>query len=337
MTKSIWLIGLATAAFMAMTGLSLVRAQEGATSTAASNWKAPQIDKLPDDEWGRTVRYGRDLIAETSSLIGPETKDPALRFAGNNLNCQSCHLEAGTKQFGQPLIGVYGDFPNYRAREGMVGTIEDRIQGCMARSMNGRPLPPGSRELTAMVAYIKFLSTGIPVGGRTEGRGAGRMPELSRAADPVRGRAVYAENCAACHGADGQGQRVAAIGDGKGYSMPPLWGNDSFNDGAGMARLITAANFIRSNMPFGTSWTEPALSLDDTWDVAAFVISQPRPHKANLDRDFPNRTEKPVDAAYGPYADGFSPEQHRLGPFDPIRKALKSMPPKGENPSASHR
>jgi thiosulfate dehydrogenase len=293
------------------------------TASADEPWEVPDVDTLPDSDWGRTVRHGRDLIAKTASLIGPENPDPARRFAGNNLNCQNCHLEAGTKKFGLPFIGVYADFPNYRTRSGAVGTIEDRVQGCMTRSMNGKKLPDGGPEMTAIVAYLKFLSTGRPVGSATVGRGPGRMPELSRAADPAHGQAIYAQTCAACHGDHGQGQRAGAAGDGQGYAIPPLWGADSFNDGAGMTRLINAANFIHNNMPNGTTWQQPMLSVADSWDVAAFIDSQSRPHKSGLERDFPKRTEKPVDAPYGPYADGFDASQHKFGPFQPIRDAVK--------------
>ena len=86
--------------------------------------------------------------------------------------------------------------------------------------------------------------------------------------------------------------------------MPPLWGSDSFNDGAGMARLITAANFVHFNMPHGTDYLNPQLTVEQAWDVAAYMISQPRPAKAGLDKDFPDLLTKPVDAPYGPYADG---------------------------------
>jgi len=151
------------------------------------------------------------------------------------------------------------------------------------------------------------------------------MPELSRPADTARGQVVYAQNCAICHGAGGQGQRTSAVGDGKGYAFPPLWGADSFNDGAGMDRLITAANFIHNNMPNGATWQKPALTAQDAWDVAAYVLSQPRPAKADLAQDYPVIQEKPVDAGYGPYADGFSQAQHRIGPFEPIRAAVKAL------------
>lgn len=301
-------------------------ATQGASSAgAAGPWVVPDIGKLPDDAWGRTVRYGRDLITKTSALIGPEVTDPSHRFAGNNLDCQSCHIKAGTKKFGLPLIDTYANFPAYSARLGRVETIVDRIQGCMERSMNGKPLPADGPEMTAMLSYLKFLSTGHPVGAPIIGRGSGTMRELDRAADPVKGRTIYANTCAACHGSDGQGQRVGKVGDAKGYAFPPLWGPDSFNDGAGMNELIDAANFIHSNMPDGTTWDHPTLSPEDAWDVAAYVGSQPRPVKADLDRDFPNKLEKPVDTPYGPYVDSFSVEQHRLGPFAPIEAAIDKL------------
>jgi thiosulfate dehydrogenase len=320
------LLGSATAASLA---IGVARGQGPQTPSSAPTqetvWAVPDVDQLPNDDMGRTVRYGRDLVVKTASLIGPEISDPTHRFAGNNLNCQSCHIEGGTKKFGLPFIGVYADFPNYGARSGSVGTIEDRIQGCMVRSMNGKPLPPDGPEMTAMVAYLKFLSINHVVGAPTVGRGSGKMQELSRAADPERGRSVYAQNCASCHGEQGQGQRAGKVGDAQGYTIPPLWGPDSFNDGAGMGRLIDAANFIHNNMPDGTTWQQPALSMEDAWDVAAFVESHPRPHKDGLERDYPNRLQKPVDAPYGPYADKFEPSQHTLGPFQSIRESIKKL------------
>jgi len=311
--------------FVSAVVTSLPCLADNAASQAPAAWTVPDIDKLPDDATGRLVRNGRDLVSKTSSLIGPEVADAGKRFSGNNLDCQSCHISAGTQQFGLPLIGVYANFPAYAARIGRIETIEERIQNCMERSMNGKPLPPDGPEMTALVAYLRFLSTGHPAGVAIEGRGSGNMPELDRAADPQKGRQVYATMCAACHGTNGQGQRNGKVGDAKGYMFPPLWGADSYNDGAGMHRLITSANFIHSNMPAGTTWKQPALSPADAWDVAAYINSQSRPVLANLDRDYPNKLEKPVDAPYGPYADGFSTEQHKLGPFAPIKAAIAKL------------
>lgn len=296
-----------------------------AAASKPEEWTVPDVDKLPDDPWGWMVRMGRDLTVETYKHIGPEAADSTKRFAGSNMSCQSCHLEAGTKQYGLPFVGVFADFPQYRAREGEVGTLEDRINGCMTRSLNGRPLPVDSDEMKAFVAYIKFLSTGRPIGGKTPGRGSGEMAELTRAADPKAGAQVFSEKCAACHGADGQGKRVGTVGDAKGYEFPPLWGAGSFNNGAGMGRLISAANFIRSNMPNGTTHDQPLLTPEQAWDVAAYVESMDRPQKKDVDKDYPIGTEKAVDAGYGPYVDGLPQDQHKYGPFHPIRDKLKAL------------
>jgi thiosulfate dehydrogenase len=318
---------------VAAAGLAVATAQAADVSPAkGQGWSWPDLGsdgsdfKQPPGKWGELVAYGRELTRHTYAHLGPEVPNPAMRYAGNNLACGNCHLQSGAKQYGLPYVGVYAAFPMYRPREGRVASLEDRINGCMTRSMNGKPLPLGSREMLAMVAWMRYLSNGVPVGRPPKERGGGPLPLLDRAADPAKGAKVYAAFCAACHMPSGQGQRNGKVGDAKGYQFPPLWGPDSFNDGAGMARLINAARFAHSNMPNGTTWDSPTLSAEQAWDVAAYMESQPRPSKANLAKDFPNRAEKPVDAAYGPYDDGFSAEQHKYGPFGPIEAARKARP-----------
>ncbi|WP_454619955.1 c-type cytochrome [Bradyrhizobium cenepequi] len=300
-------------------GLAAATAAGHAQKVSPPVWTVPEVGALPNDAHGALVRRGRDLITATYAHIGPEVPDPAKRFAGNNLACSNCHLDAGTKKFGLPIFGLVELFPQYSARLGAEITIEDRVNSCMSRSMNGRALPLNSPEMQAIVAYISFLSSGVPVGKALSGLGTGSMPELDRAADPVRGKAIYANACLACHNSDGSGIRRSVPTVDLGYMVPPLWGPDSFNDGAGMARLITAANFVHFNMPHGTDYLNPQLTVEQAWDVAAYMISQPRPKKAGLDKDFPNLLTKPVDAPYGPYADGFDQQQHMYGPFGPIR------------------
>jgi thiosulfate dehydrogenase len=287
-------------------------------------WTVPEVGALPQDAHGQLVRRGRDLITATYAYIGPGVA-PDRRYAGNNLACSNCHLSAGTRKFGLPLFGLFADFPQYNPRSGGDITIEQRIDGCMERSMNGRAMPADAPEMQAMVAYIAFLSTGVPKGKQLPGMGAGKMPELDRAADPVRGAAIYKRACIACHGPEGRGLLRGTPSADLGYMIPPLWGPDSFNDGAGMSRLITAANFIHFNMPHGTDYLNPQLSAEEAWDVAAFMVSQPRPKKSGLERDFPNPLLKPVDTPYGPYVDGFSETQHKYGPFGPIRDAIRRL------------
>jgi thiosulfate dehydrogenase len=287
-----------------------------------TRWTPPDIAKVEDDPFGKLVKYGHALFTDTANEIGPTVSDPARRFTGNNLACQNCHLQGGTQPYAMPLVGVWGQFPQYRAREGAVDTIEERINGCMERSMNGRPLPLEGREMRAFSVYMRWLSTAVPDGAKLKGAGTLRIKEPERAADLGRGADVFSQMCAACHGADGLGQRAQT---GAGYQFPPVWGPDSYNNGAGMSRILTAAAYAMHNMPIGTTFDAPVLTDEQAYDVAGFIISHKRPEKANLDKDFPVRLQKPIDTPYGPYADGFSQEQHKYGPFAPIRAKVKEL------------
>ncbi|MFC7477265.1 c-type cytochrome [Dankookia sp. GCM10030260] len=196
-----------------------------AQPATAEAWTVPDPDALPNDIYGRTVRRGRDLITRTSSLIGPDAADPAMRFAGNGLDCQSCHLQAGSQQFGLPLAGVWGVFPQHIGREDEVRTLEERVNGCMERSMNGRPLPVEGPETKAILISIRHTGAPERVGQSLHGRGSPPLPLPGRAAAPARGRQVFAETCAACHGAEGEGQRLEAAEaaeTGRRYRFPPL-------------------------------------------------------------------------------------------------------------------
>src|SRR5258708_2459153 len=156
-----------------------------------------------------------------------------------------------------------------------VMSIAQRINGCMTRSMNGSPLPTDGGEMEAIVAYLQFIGRKTPQGVRVAGMGLPPLPKPARAPDSVRGATVYAAHCAKCHKDQGQGEPLMAPG--VGYEIPPLWGDDSFNSAAGMSRIDTAAAFIHVNMPIGSNDREPILTVQEAWDVAAFVTSQPRP------------------------------------------------------------
>jgi thiosulfate dehydrogenase len=302
--------------------LALLGTAVGAqTPQPDADWPQPDPDKLAAGPYKDTVLYGQKLFVETYSVLGPEVSNVDMRYSGNNLSCENCHLDAGRQRYANPMIGVYGAFPTYIGRENEVRTLEERIEGCMERSMNGRALPIGGSEMKALVTYIQFLSTDVPVGKSLPGRATPALPLLTRAADPKKGEEAFHNYCAECHGDDGHGMRNGAPGDAKGYMYPPLWGPDSFNDGAGMHRLIASASFIHANMPFGTHYDMPQIPVEDAWDVAAYINTQDRPKMANLDRDYPNRVRKPVDAPFAPFNDKFPLEQHRLGPFKPIQDA----------------
>jgi thiosulfate dehydrogenase len=239
-----------------------------------TNWYAfRDPGKLPASEENDLIRYGYRLVLETPQIIGPLASDPAMRFAGNKLSCTNCHLNAGLQPFGAPFVSTFATFPMMVSDK--VEHLVDRLESCMTHSLNGKPMPKDGREMQALVAYIRYVGEGSPEGVRVKGMGLLRLPSAAQAPDAVRGKVVFAEVCARCHGADGQGQ--AKTPPGVGYSIPPLWGDDSFNAGAGMATMEMASAFIRANMPRGIDYQSPILTEQQAWDVAAFVTTQPRP------------------------------------------------------------
>ena len=290
-------------------------------ANVAATWPEPDPATLTEGPHKQQILYGEALIRETYAYLGPDVADTNMRFAGNNLACSSCHLDGGRQRYGLSFIGVADAYPRDMARENEVRTLTQRINGCFERSMNGRALPADSKEIEAMIAYIGFLSEAAPTG--MDGRGAPALPLLDRAADPILGAEVYSTHCAICHGADGQG-KVLEEGQ-PGYLYPPLWGPGSFNNGAGMHRIIKAATFIRANMPLGVTYESPVLTEEEAYDVAAFINVQTRPEKDHLDRDYPDRSRKPVDAPFPPYADGFTQAQHKFGPWKEIAAAGKGQ------------
>lgn len=285
----------------------------------------PALESLPDDAYGKLVRYGHELATRTYAYIGPEVKNPQMRYAGNNLSCTSCHQADAAKPYAMPWTGAFANHPRYLGRPGRVGTLEDRVNGCMERSMNGKAIPLDSEEMRAFVTYMHFLSRGIPVGADLIGASTKGSKPPNRRADPTAGERVFKTHCVACHGEDGAGKRNGIKGDAQGYLFPPLWGDDSFSNGAGMNRLLVVMRFAKHNMPQGVSHTSTVLTDDEAYDVAAYVVSKPRKELSGMERDFPDRWSKPVDAAYPPYMEGFTADQHKYGPFGPLLENAKRM------------
>jgi thiosulfate dehydrogenase len=216
---------------------------------------------MPTGKFGEVVAYGEDIFAHTQTA--------AKAFVGNGLTCDNCHIDRGRLANSAPMWAAFVAYPQYRSKTGEVDTIEDRIEDCFRYSMNGKPPPPDSKELTGLVSYLYWLATGAPVGGKLQGALYPRLPKPAQGPDPARGAKVYAADCALCHGANGEGRKAAGA-----YVFPPLWGADSYNWGAGMTGIIVASGFIETNMPLGLGGS---LADQDAWDVAAFVDSHPRP------------------------------------------------------------
>jgi thiosulfate dehydrogenase len=278
-------------------------------------WEVPDTASIPFTAEGKLIRYGRSLIANTAHYLGPEG---IVRRISNGMNCQNCHLDAGTRPWGNNYSAVAATYPRYRDRSGTIESVEKRINDCLLRSLNGSPLDSNSHELKAMTAYIKWVGSKVPANQRPLGVGISSLPYLDRPADSARGRLVYHQYCQRCHGAEGQGMPDSI---GPGYRYPPLWGKNSYNTGAGIYRLSRLAGYVRDNMPYDeASHLKPVLSDEEAWDVAAFINTQSRPLKA-FPGDWPDIRTKPVDHPFGPFPDTFPEQQHKYGPFKPISES----------------
>lgn len=280
----------------------------GKTVAEGDCWTGAGIYQVPVDGEGAAIRYGRELIVHTALYLGPKG---TVAQISNGMNCQNCHLEAGTKPWGNNYGAVAANYPKYRDRSGSLESIEKRVNDCLERSLNGQPLDSSSKEMRAIVAYIQWLGKEVPKGTRPKGTGILDLPFLPRAADPVKGALVYTNTCQKCHGADGRG--LLQKNDSS-YEYPPLWGPHSYNTGAGLYRLSRFAGFVKNNMPHPANYHTPVLTDEEAWDVAAYVNTRPRPVK-DLRADWPDIRTKPFDHPFGPYADSLSEQQHKLGPW----------------------
>jgi thiosulfate dehydrogenase len=231
------------------------------TAQSTENFTPPPETAIPTGPDGDMIWRGR--------LIFENTRQYAHAYVGNALNCANCHLDRGRLADSAPMWAAYVVYPKYRSKNHKVNTLEERIQDCFRFSMNGRPPPADSPEMVALVDYFHWLATGLPVGITSKGAGYPKLPAPPAPPSIERGAAAYAANCAMCHGDLGEGREARGV-----RVFPPLWGARSFNWGAGMQGISTAAEFIKANMPYGAGGT---LSDQQAWDVAAFVVSHPRP------------------------------------------------------------
>jgi thiosulfate dehydrogenase len=237
-------------------------------------FRVPDESEIKDTVVLASIRRGKALLAFT--------RDSLPNHVGNRLQCVSCHPDNGTRRDVMPWVGVYARFPQYRARVGGIQVIEDRINDCFKRSMNGKPLVPESRDMRDIIAYMAFLSSGYPVFAQVDGQSFPRIPALQ--GDTTRGATTFTAKCSVCHGANGGGTDV----------FPALWGDSSYNIGAGMARVQTAAAFIKVAMP----QTAPGTLTDqEAYDLAAYINSRQRPDFPGKELDWPNG-DPPPDVAY---------------------------------------
>jgi thiosulfate dehydrogenase len=245
-----------------------------ANVTPPARAQAAADTTMPAGAMGDAVRRGRALFAAT--------RDSLPSHVGSSLRCFSCHLDEGRRASALPLVGAYTRYPQYRARRARVDLIEDRVNDCFVRSLNGHAIAPDGGDMRDIVAYLAWLSHGVAVGDSAKAQSVPLLATLE--ADTARGAQIFSESCARCHGAAGQGSAVA----------PPLWGPMSYNIGAGMSRYRTAALFVLHNMPLDRP---NSLTPQQALDVARYINSRPRPDFAGKEYDWP-KGSRPTDVPY---------------------------------------
>lgn len=243
-------------------------AEENAGLTANVTFPAPNIENVPDSKEKEAILFGYNLVNETNVY--------AEENVGANLSCSSCHANGGLDESVASLVGVSANYPKFMPRAGNIVTIEERINGCMVRSMNGKKFESNSKELKAMVAYFKYISEGVPIGAEREWAKSVDMKVVPTPSVDD-GEKLYQKTCIACHAEDGSGSGP--------NSGPALWGKDSFNDGAGLARMSKMAGYIKEYMPVGNEGT---LSDQDAANLAAYILTQDRPEWSGHAKDWPD-------------------------------------------------
>lgn len=271
--------------FKALAGLAIVTAaiwffttsneQQGIKIQAKPNTKdvgISDVEQFKKDSiiHNKMSEYGEKIVKNTYDYFYKDNKK-----IGNHLACENCHINAGTKAFAAPFIGLTKVYPLFSARLNKMESLEDRINDCFERSMNAEAINVNSLEMKAIVSYITKLSETVKEEGRINGQGLVDIAIPNRKANLTHGKKIFSTQCMVCHGRNGQGTKDSN----NHYIYPPLWGNDSYNNGAGMTQVLTAARFIKGNMPFGATYDNPILTDEQAYDVAAYINSFERPVK----------------------------------------------------------
>lgn len=288
------------------------------TTVGGKPWSPPAEADIASDSMGQSIRRGLALVRHLpDSLPG---------YASGHISCTNCHLQDGRSRYGSPLVGSYVRYPKYIPRSAAVVTMADRVNFCITRSLAGNRLPTDSREMTDIIAYIAWLSKGLPLGANTPGSDG--LPTLKAAATPdaKHGAELYAAKCQSCHQANGAGAAANAT---VAQTIPALWGAQSYSVGASMARVERAASFIAHNMPFGLAGT---LTTQEAFDVAAYINSQPRPDLPAKENDWP-AGGAPADLPYSTKSGHTAVNAPPLLPRKAPARTLVPAPPRvGANP-----
>ena len=285
-------------------------------------WREPSEARIPQGPEGDLIRDGIDLLRNTSRRVGKLAPDAGKRMNWNSLNCVNCHQPGpsglpGTKRYTLPLVNAVNDYPKFDIKSGKVISLEQRAIGMFGAGAVA--INADTPEFKAIMAYLRWLARDSRPGEAMEGAGLLPLPAVARAADPTRGRALYAAKCRACHGADATGQRHPDFANGGGYLFPPLAGDDTYDNAGHMFAVPLLARYIAASMPFGASYDKPQLTPEEALDIAAYVNDDATPRRQNANRPklYPDTALRPQGYAIPEHFTG-EPQAYlraKNGPF----------------------
>ncbi len=267
--------------------------------------------ELPSGNLGREILYGREILINTAFYFG--RKGVIKPIFSNSVQCQNCHLDAGTRLYGNHLLNTFKKYPGYYARVGKPVSLENRIELCIDDHYRNRKGKIPSKEMNALKTYLKWLSKSKINLSNPEKSTFFEFAFPSRKSSSARGKELYSHHCLRCHSGSPS------------VLTPPLWGKDGYSIHSPFFQNFRLAQFIRANMPLGSTPDNPILSEEEALDIAVYVNSS-QLEKRWGDRKlkfYPQAKEKPFDYPFGPYKDGFNEMQHRIGPFLPISEKQK--------------
>jgi thiosulfate dehydrogenase len=272
-------------------------------------YQVDPLSEVPGGSEGASIRLGYQILTETYKYIG--RNGLLSKNTQNKMSCTNCHLNGGILPFGNSWVNTFATYPQYRLREEKIQTLPERLNSCLKNNLNGKNLKEDSLEVTSMLMYYKWIGRGTKITNQDSDERLGPLKFLDRKASPELGKEIFANKCSRCHGVNGQG---ALAEDKLKFKYPPLWGDETYVIGSSMSRLSILARFVYMNMPID----KKGLSIEEAWDVSAYIQSQKHPTWRSKTPPFKNNDFKPFDYPIPPYKDPFTFEQHKFGPYQPI-------------------
>lgn len=199
-------------------------------------------------------------------------------FWETRMNCTSCHLNGGTKEYAAHMADAAVNYPMVYSSQNIVYTNRMRIARCYAHSINEILYGSNSEHYKLIGLYIAWVGekNGLPVGTMRASRGIHNIRGTAvQHASNMAGQKAYVEKCQQCHGPAGYG--TDKYDNDPFLHPPPINGSATFVRTATLSYPERFASFIQNNMPPGATHEHPLITEQEALDIAEFIQAQTRP------------------------------------------------------------